>query len=262
MRGTERCRNQNGSSIQVDQPTSGEKVESMLSGGCARGGNKTKEDVKQKVFFFFFFFFFFLNQQFITRCSSAVRGYIIQYALPSKGGVWHLRDACQITTGRSVRRTEGRPPVRSNDLRESAKHPALSTVSIHHKPPPKRGLIQSPQTASCTPPVSPSLCRTVSVHHKGPVKGLNTRRGPPTACPTSHLLLGQRAAPPPQCGSHPSGGGKSNTQSFNEQNSRTSICEKGGSRSSGRVARGQTRRIWSLVWRGRGGHQHEVGSPG
>jgi len=44
MTGTERCRNQNRSSIQVDQPTSGEKVESMVRGGCAHGGNKTKED--------------------------------------------------------------------------------------------------------------------------------------------------------------------------------------------------------------------------
>ena len=45
MRGTERCWYQNRSSIQVDQPTGGGKVESMLRGGCARGGNKTKEDV-------------------------------------------------------------------------------------------------------------------------------------------------------------------------------------------------------------------------
>jgi len=44
MRGTGRCRNQNRSSIQVDQPTSREKAESMVKGGCARGGNKTKED--------------------------------------------------------------------------------------------------------------------------------------------------------------------------------------------------------------------------
>jgi len=44
MMGTERCRNQNRSSIQVDQPTSREKVESRVGGGCARGGNKTKED--------------------------------------------------------------------------------------------------------------------------------------------------------------------------------------------------------------------------
>jgi len=41
---TRRWRNQNRSLIQVDQPTGREKVESMLRGGCARGGNKTKED--------------------------------------------------------------------------------------------------------------------------------------------------------------------------------------------------------------------------
>jgi len=46
MKSTRRCWNQNKSLIQVDQPASGEKVESMLRGGCARGGNKTKEDVK------------------------------------------------------------------------------------------------------------------------------------------------------------------------------------------------------------------------
>jgi len=44
MKGTGRCWNQNRSLIQVDQPTSGEKVESMVRGGCAHGGNKTKED--------------------------------------------------------------------------------------------------------------------------------------------------------------------------------------------------------------------------
>jgi len=49
MKGTERCQNQNRSSIQVDQPAGGGKVESMLQGGCARGGNKTKEDVASVV---------------------------------------------------------------------------------------------------------------------------------------------------------------------------------------------------------------------
>ena len=54
-------------------------------------------------------------------------------------------------------------------------------------------------------------------------------------------------APPHQSSSHPSGGGKSNTQSFNLQNSRTSIWEKGGSWSSSHVTLRHIWRMWSLV---------------
>ena len=54
----------------------------MLGGGCACGGNKTKEDMIEICSFFLFFK---KNQQFIMQCSNAVHGYIIQEYYITKG---------------------------------------------------------------------------------------------------------------------------------------------------------------------------------
>ena len=83
---------------------------------------------------------FFLNQQFITQCSHAVHGYIIQIVLHNKGGTWHVRVAYQ-KMAEGLVRSASKVHDQTTEV-SSTKHSLHSTVLIHHKPPLKRKLVR------------------------------------------------------------------------------------------------------------------------